>query len=397
MSARCARGAREGLRFAALLGLALGLGACAATDSVNDLTKIEYQTATKAAPLEIPPDLVTPRTEDRYAVPERTSSTTYSAFAKERATAPKPGEATLSVLPQVPGARIERQGNQRWLVVDLPPEKVWPVLRTFWVESGFVLKVDSPETGVMETDWAETRPVVPDDSWFRKQMVRLLNTFYTTGDRDKFRTRVESSGASTEIFVSNRGLTEELVGVGAQADVTKWVWKPPDPDLEAEFLRRIMLRFSPQRTAAAASAAPAGSAAGGGAAAAAAPPKASVVTVGGVPYVKMQDDFDRSWRQVGLALDRSGFTVEDRDRSKGSYYVRYVDPTQEGATKGLLDKVFGTSSKKDLAGKRYRIVVAPEAPGARVGVLDEDGSAPTAEADRRVAGQIVTLLQEQLK
>ena len=32
---------------------------------------------------------------------------------------------------------------------------------------------------------------------------------------------------------------------------------------------------------------------------------------------RLDDGFDRAWRRVGLALDRSGFTVEDRDRGPG--------------------------------------------------------------------------------
>jgi outer membrane protein assembly factor BamC len=101
--------------------------------------------------------------------------------------------------------------------------------------------------------------------------------------------------------------------------------------------------------------------------------------------------------QVGLALDRSGFTVEDRDRSKGTFFVRYVDPVRDSVTPGAFERVFGSSTKKDLSGRRYRIVVAAESSGARVGVLGEDGNPPSTDADRRVATQIVTLLRDQLR
>jgi outer membrane protein assembly factor BamC len=224
--------------FAALLG------GCSISDGFRDVTSIEYKSASKGPPLDIPPDLVKPRGDERFAIPDRPAAgTTFSDFSRERAVeraAPTAGGPV--VLPQPQGARIERQGSQRWLVVDQSPEKVWPVVRDFWSESGFALRLESPETGIMETDWSERRAAVPD-SWVRSQLSRVLNSLYTAGERDKFRTRLESSGKGTEIFVSHRGMTEELTG--AQKESTVWVTRPSDPELEAEFLRRLMLRLGP--------------------------------------------------------------------------------------------------------------------------------------------------------
>lgn len=375
--------------IAALWAAATG---CSITETVQDATRIDYKSATKGPPLDIPPDLVTPRGDARFTVPDR-SGTTYSQFTRERTTdRPAPG-TTPGVLTQPPGARIERQGTQRWLVVDQPPEKVWPVVRDFWNQSGFALRIESPETGILETDWAERRPNVPD-SWVRTQLSRVLGSLYSTAERDKYRTRLESDGMRTEVFVSHRGLVEELAG--PQKDTTVWVQRPSDPELEAEFLRRLLLRFTPEGVAAASAAAAGGSVTGP---AAALPDRARLIEADGRPFVALQDGFDRAWRQVGLVLDRTGFTVEDRDRSKGTFFVRYVDPEQEVRPAGMLDRVFGTGSRKDLSGKRYRIVVEglPGEQGSRVGVLDEAGSIPSAEADRRVATQIASLLRDQLR
>jgi outer membrane protein assembly factor BamC len=334
-------------------------------------------------------------------VPDRTGSgTTYSQFtrgAEQRPVAGVPG-----VLPRRDGARIERQGSQRWLVVDAPPEKVWPIVRDFWSDSGFALRLVSPETGIMETDWAERRITVPD-SWIRGQLSRVLGSRYSSSERDKFRTRLETDGKVTEVFVSHRGMVEELTGF--QRDSSVWVPRASDPELEAEFLRRMMLKFGPEPSAAAAPSASVGAAgaavaAGAGAAAAAADPadRARIVQADGRAYVALQDGFDRSWRQVGLALDRGGFTVEDRDRSTGTFFVRYVDPEQEARSTGVLDRVFGSGKpSKDLSGRRYRIVVEPSQPGSRVGVLAEDGTAPSSDVDKRIASQIVGLLRDQLR
>lgn len=388
----------RGLRAPALALLVVLLaGGCSITETLNDATRIDYKGASKGPPLDIPPDLVTPRAEERFAVPDRvTGGTTFSEFNRER-TSERPVAAGPNVIPTAPGVRLERQGNQRWLVIDQSPEKVWPVVRDFWGASGFALRIESPESGIMETDWAERRPNVPD-SWVRNQLMRTLGSLYATGERDKYRTRLESDGKATEIFVSHRGLVEELVGVSKESTV--WVSRPSDPELEAEFLQRLMQRFQPEKQAslAARQGATAGAAATGTAAGAApAPSKAAIVDIEGRPFVQLPEGFDRSWRQVGLALDRSGFTVEDRDRSKGTFFVRYVDPVQDSVTPGAFERVFGTTSKRDLSGRRYRIVVAAESGGARVGVLGEDGNPPATDADRRVATQIVTLLREQLR
>jgi outer membrane protein assembly factor BamC len=378
--------------LAALLAAGALSTGCSLTEALRDATRVDYKSATKGPPLDVPPDLVSPRSDDRFAIPQRPSGgTTFSEFSQRAAERPAAAAAGPSVLPQPPGARIERQGTQRWLVVEQPPEQVWPVVRAFWVESGFALRVESPETGILETDWSEKRPNV-GDSWVRAQLSRVLGSLYATAERDRFRTRLESDGKRvTEVFVSHRGMVEEFTG--AMKDQVVWVQRPSDPELEAEFLRRLLLRFVPARQVAAA--APAGAPAT--VAAAPVADRATLIEAGGRPYVALQDGFDRAWRQVGLALDRGGFTVEDRDRSRGTFFVRYVDPEQEAKVTGLLDRVFGTRSGKDLTGRRYRVTVEEGGGGSRVGVLDEAGAVPSTETDRRIASRIVGLLRDQLR
>jgi outer membrane protein assembly factor BamC len=127
------------------------------------------------------------------------------------------------------------------------------------------------------------------------------------------------------------------------------------------------------------------------------PNRSKLIDVDGRSFVQMPDSFDRSWRQVGLALDRSGFTVEDRDRSNGIYYIRYVDTNQADSQPGLFDRVFGTGAKKNLAGKKFRVTVAADTGGSRIGVLDDNGAVPATDADKRLATQIVTVLNDQLR
>jgi outer membrane protein assembly factor BamC len=367
---------------------ALVMAGCSAPQAITDLSRIEYRTASQGQRLEIPPDLVSPKADDRFAVPQRAGGASLNEFNRERSGQGPMSAVKGAVLPQVTGARIERDLDRRWLVIDQPPARVWPVIREFWTASGFALVKDSAETGVLETDWNETRPAVPD-SWLRAQLARSIGSIYTSGTRDKFLVRLEPApSGGTEVYLSHRRLEEVLTGT--QKDSTFWTQQPADPQLEAEFLRRMMLRFVPEAVANAAVSSAATTASVAPVA------RVSRVEQQGQPMVKLADGFDRSWRQVGLVLDRSGFTVEDRDRAKGVYFVRYVDPQREARARGLLDRITGTTSK-DLSSTRYQITVKDDVPGTLVGVLTEEGKAPVSEVDRRIASQIVKVLSEALR
>ena len=286
--------------------------------------------------------------------------------------------------------RIERAGQQRWLVVQQTPEQLWPQLRQFWEKSGFTLALDNPQVGVMETQWSENRAKLPNDA-IRNVIGRVLGNLYDSGERDQFRTRVERGPAGTEIFISHRGIQE--VYTDAVRENTTWRARPSEPELEAEFLGRLMLALTtrdeapPSRTATTQAAAQV-------AAAPDAPPRARLVEVPGGSALEVDEAFDRAWRRVGLALDRGGFTVEDRDRSKGTYFVRYLDPELEAKQReaqGLLSKMFGGDPK--IVAQQFRLFVEGSGAATQVRVLDKDGK-PEASATR---DKILAQLTEQMR
>ena len=359
------------------------LAACSYLPSIES-DKIEYKSAGKLPPLEIPPDLTRPTADDRYAVPDINpkSGAAYSVYSKERGAVPDPAKAT--VLPSQENARIERAGTQRWLVVKGEPDSVWSVAKQFWQETGFIINSENTDAGVMETDWAENRAKVPDGA-IRGILGKLLDTVYSTSERDKFRTRLERGAepGMTEIYISHRGMEE--VYVSANDNQTKWQPRPPDPELEAEMLRRLMARFGVQQERAKVEVA-----------AAKAPVRATLVKGQGGGTLSVNDQFDRAWRRVGLALDRVGFTVEDRDRSKGLYFVRYVDPDADNRTaqpKGFLAKLNHFTSKQKPSGERFSIHGKDGDSVSQVSVLDKDGKQEKSDT----ANRILSLLYEQLK
>jgi outer membrane protein assembly factor BamC len=366
------------------------LASCSSMQDLVQGEKIQYKSEAKQLPrLEIPPDLTTPSRDDRYAVPDigTHGSATLSTYTAERGGVARAG--STEVLPDVAKVRIERAGSERWLLVPEAPEKVWPVVKEFWQGVGFLIKVELPEAGVMETDWAENRAKIPN-SPIRNLLGKVIDGVYSTGERDKFRTRLERGSApgTTEIYISHRGVVE--VFTSEAKDSTVWQPRAPDTELEAEFLRRLMVRFGVEDTRARAELARSEDKL----------ERAKLVrAASGSGTLELADSFDRAWRRVGLALDRVGFTVEDRDRSKGYYFVRYVDPKIDGQKtpekdKGFLSKLaFWRSDSSAIKAEQYRVLVKQAGSVSEVQVLNKDGQPDNGDTGRR----ILSLLHEQLK
>ena len=378
----------------AVLTSVLLLGACSSTsDWLESSSKTDYKNVNTLPPLEVPPDLTSPTRDNRYSIPDNVtaqSSATLSRYEQERKDQ-KPavmGAATPVVLPPVDRMHVERAGSQRWLVVDdQAPDKLWPVVRDFWQENGFLIKFEAPDLGVMETDWAESRAKVPQGG-IRGLFSKALDQMYSTSERDKYRTRLDrgADGKSTEIYISHRGMVEVYTTArdtqsNAPGD-TRWQPREADPELEVEFLRRLMMRLGAQEE------------------------KARTLTANAVPaqqraeirkglngeeLLEVFEPFDRVWRRVGLALDRVGFTVEDRDRQKGIYFVRYADPDSEKDDRSLLAKWFTSDPK--VKAQQYRVQITQGGTTSQVNVLTKDGAADTS----RTAQRILALLHEQLK
>jgi outer membrane protein assembly factor BamC len=362
-----------------LVTLALLCAGCS-TGSMMESKKIDYRSAGKLPPLEIPPDLTQPRRDDRFSIPEVKGATSYSAYAVERGTQPKAGASDL--LPALDKVRIDRSGSQRWLVVPGTPESLWNSVKDFWQEIGFIIKIEIPEAGIMETDWAENRAKIPQDA-IRTFLGKFMDSLFSSGERDKFRTRLERGvqPGTTEIYVSNRGVQE--VYTNSNRDQTVWKPKPADPELEAEMLSRMLVRFGLPEERARAMVAESPKDA-----------RAHILDApGGAGALDVAEPFDRAWRRVGLALDRVGFTVEDRDRSRGLYFVRYVDPDidQRQAEKGFFSRLFSKTDEKTA--EQYRVAVKDEKSRSKVEVQSKDGAADGSPAARK----ILELLLDQLK
>ena len=353
--------------------------------------------ARAAQPLEVPPELTSPSMDDRYSIPDPRAQTTYSAYSQRPAPSAGTGAPTMpTVLPRFEGVKLERIGDQRWLVVKGDPEKVWPVVREFWIDNGYKLLRESPEVGLIETDWYEDRSKIPQDI-VRRTVGRVMEGLWSYPRRDKFRTRLEKGvePGTTEVFVSNRNVEE--VYTSNNQDRTIWQGHPADRDLEAEMLSRIMVKLGGGDTKVTTASAPLPGRRGAVPAPVSNEPRNAVIQNAGAGPLVVNDSFDRAWRRVGLALDRVGFTVEDRDRSKGLFFVRYIDPEVDAQTtskEGFLDKLKFWKSAPKSAQPQYRIHVADAgASMSQVQVQDAKGTPESSSTGKKILG----LLFEQLK
>lgn len=369
--------------FSILTLFMLALASLTACKSVTSNDTVDYKGggAIRGPNLAYPPDLITSQADRRYIVQDGTATMSdYNAAVK------KSSQLRTNVMTGIPGMRIARDGERRWLVVEKPAVELYPQVKDFWQENGFLLVIDSPSTGIMETDWAENRAKIAQD-FIRSAISSTLGTIFDTGERDKYKTRLEpTKPGETEIFITQRGAVEECVRDVTQACLsTIWTPRPNDPELEAAFLARLMERLGmTQEQAKAMVAAPLSPKT----------PKAKFVQDGvNTAHIEMSSGFDRSWRDIGLALDRSNFSVEDRNRSSGVYYVRYVNPKDLGDTKGFFSNLFSSKDDSSLKAKRYQVVVKTTGDNSTsIYVQDADG-----KPENTPAGfQLLTLLAEQL-
>ena len=373
---------RLGMQSSLIVVLALGLTACSSFSSLTASDKVDYkkQGEVRGPNLALPPDLITAQADRRFIVQDGTATMSeYSQAVK------KSSQMRTNVLTGIPGMKIERDGDKRWLVVDKSAASLYPQIKDFWQENGFLLLIDSPSTGILETDWAENRTKIPQDI-IRRTLGKVLDSLYDSGERDKFRTRLEVQKPDvTEIYISHKGAIEVPLKDANATISTRWTVRPSDPELEVIFLTRLMERLGMTQEQAKAQITTT--------AAAPKTPKAKLIEDGAETRIEMTQSFDRAWRDVGLALDRSNFTVDDRDRSKGIYFVRYVNPKDLGDSRGWFGRTFGKTDDADKKAKVYRVVVQDRGQNQIViSVQDSDGK----PENTATGNQLLTTLDRQL-
>lgn len=362
-----------------VLGIGITSSGCSTMEQILPQRQPDYQQSRPAPTLDVPPDLNPIVPDEESAIPAAGSDT--ATFSEYNDAAPEQTQAAARVLPEFDTVRVEREGDRRWLVIDAVPDQVWDKVRAFWTQAGFPLKSEDARTGIIETGWVENRADIPLDP-IRKMINKVLGSLYSAPTRDKFRLRLEAGKkpGTTEVYITHTGMAEVVQGQG-----TLWQARPRDPELEAEMQRRLLVflgvkeQQATQRQAAAADDAV----------------RAELQQSDGTTALVLNEDFSRAWRSVGLALDRAGLAVEDKDRSAGVYYVHYADPETK-SEKGWLSKLAFWSDDDDEATdteNRYQVKLQASDAATRVTILDQQGKNENSATGKR----LLTLLQEHMR
>jgi len=353
----------------------IALGACSTVkDTLSGQNAIDYQSAVRTDPLSIPPDLTQAAADPRYRAPA-TGSTTFTQFQAQGARVDAAGSSGVTreaVLPSFPDMEIKRDGELRWLAVKMSPSELFPKIESFWYDSGFSLDVTDAKAGIMITNWAENRARIPE-SWLRQVLGSVLDNMWDSGQRDKFRTILERDGEYTEVFISHEHMVE--VRMGIEQDQVRWNRGREDPGLNAAMLARLMVYLGEGTEQARQKMAKAEET----------PLKPSVQdNVASDGTLVIQEPFEMSWRRVGLALDSGNFAVDDRDRSTGDFFIRYVD-TDTGLKRdepSFFGRLFG--AKDAPPAQQYRLHLQADGNRTVVSVFSGDGQPDTSETAKRM-------------
>jgi len=373
-----------------LTTLLAGCGAMPGVDDVLPDKSVEYKKARNAGEnLEIPPDLTTSSINDALVVPDVAgvdSATLSGQLEKERIRGHV--TTTTSVMPKISDIQVKRNGDQRWLVIDGTIEDVWFKTVSFWQENGIILVLQDPSVGIMETDWLENRADIRKDV-LTNLVRKVFDSAYSAATRDQYRVRIEEGEkpGTTELYLTHRGMEESYIKDGGGTEgYTVWNPRPTDRSLEAEMMRRVMNHMGIADQVARSSLTKVNKNA----------KKRSQLNrnKAGV-FLSVDEELSRAWRLTGVALDRVGFAVEDRDRSRGLYYVRYNDPMRDVEEPGMLDKLaFWKDNDANIdKDNQYMVGLTSKGASTQVVVLNKAG----VQENSDTAVRILTLLHEQIR
>lgn len=359
------------LRVVLIFSLLISLAACSSSPEWKGVYSSESQ-ETKSYKLDVPPDLSEPDVTDNLALPNiAAGGSTYSAYTHTE----NKGDKITSAVPI--GVKVIRDGAIQWLEIDSTAEKLWPQLKVFFTKVGFEIKREDKALGVIETNWLENRASLPTN-WFSKLLARISST----GLRDKYRARLEKTKNPevTRVFITHQGLKEQ-----ASDDISGvkiwWETRPSDPELEAEMYQRFLIFRDVSKKEAIKLVDTI-----------AAKERTQIIEKDGTQMLQVGEGFARTWRRVGIALDRIGLLVDDRNRSGGLYYLRITDDFREKAKEddGWLASLF--SSKKVKLKERYLLSVSEEKETTLISIYETTG----AKADAGFVKQLLIDLKSYL-
>ncbi|WP_428086068.1 outer membrane protein assembly factor BamC [Candidatus Thioglobus sp.] len=338
------------IKTAALAILTITLTGCFSANEKAEENKttlgernIKYYANKTVSSLEVPPDLTKPSSQNAFKLDNYVADIhqeTISFSDKDNVI------KASGILTAAANVEVKKSGERRWLIVDKRPEIVWNLSKRFLKSHGFAIKEANKKIGLIETDFLENRPDIPDQSlgMIRSMLKKAISTSYTLPIIDKYRIRIEPSqnGEKTSVHLSLTSMEEVATSnQSTQSENTIWQTRPKDPELEVEMLYRLMTFLGSDDAAAREKII------------AAKIDKTFAVSVekglgGYAKLVFALNQYD-TWENIGWALDQLNADVEDKDVKEGSFYINMA----RSEDKGVLSRIFGDDAIK----KSFQIMV----------------------------------------
>ncbi|SMN16985.1 Outer membrane protein NlpB, lipoprotein component of the protein assembly complex (forms a complex with YaeT, YfiO, and YfgL); Lipoprotein-34 precursor [uncultured Candidatus Thioglobus sp.] len=331
------------IKTTALVLLSLTLTGCFSFDEKREVKEtslgerdIKYYSNKTVTSLEIPPDLTKPSSQNAFKLSEYVSNIqedTISFSEKDNTI-----KEASSILRTPSNIQVKRSGERRWLIVNKKPDAVWSLSKSFFKSHGFAIKKANKKIGLIETDFLENYPEIPDQSvgLIRAMLKKAIAARYALPIVDKYRIRIEPTleTGKTAVYLSLTSMEEVITKAGQDDENTIWQSKPKDQALETEMLYRLMTFLGSDHAVA----------------------REKILqakedrqltvemakSVGG--YAKLVFSLGRydTWDNMGWALDQLNVEVEDKDIKEGSFYINIA----RSEDKGIWSRMFGDDAIK---------------------------------------------------
>ena len=283
---------------------------------------IQYYADKTVTSLEVPPDLTKPNSQDAFELSKYVSDIKENtiSFSKNDAVS-----EVSKVLETPTGIEVKKLGQIRWLVVDKKIDAVWDLAQSFFKSHGFKIKKINKKIGIIETDFLENHPEIPDQfvGFFKSMLKKAVSAKYALPTIDKYRIRIEptNDNKKTEVYLTLDSMEEVVTDADSEDENTIWQVRAKDNALETEMLYRFMLYLGSDQIKAKEKII-----------ATQEKKKFNVKLLDGVGgYSKLTFSLNKydTWKSIGWALDQLDIDVEDKDIEEGNFYINITKEKDE--------------------------------------------------------------------
>lgn len=329
----------------------------------------DYLSARQVPPMQVPVEGDIRPLEPLLPIPRQVADSTASGEYE----VPRPQR--LQVAAQVSDFSLQSSDESRWLLAQRSPAQVWAATRQFFIDGGFSIDEERPQTGEFSTAWQrgdQLQPALARDLGLQDSEARV-------------RVRVEPGVQrnTSEIFLLSM---QRPLGSSDGAD---WPESPTHKELDRVLLDELQAKLSQS------------SEQGSSVSLLAerdfdAPSRVTLSNDGsGSPQLQLDTDFDRAWSSVGRALQAADIRVDDLDRSLGVYYVNLAERAKDPQDKpGFFGRLFGSEDKDDIEARAERYQVRLTRASGKILVTLDKSIDSVAPSD--VARRVLSLIKDNL-